>query len=94
MSEVKMSGRKIDFFRCHIDPSIGPRPKNAFKIDDPQCKGMEAEMTPIGVYVKFPMAGGIMQESLVPYPNIQSIRLRPELATVTELPLGKEKKNV
>lgn len=77
MSEFKLSGRKIDFFRCHIDPSIGPKPRNAFKVDEMK---MEAEITPIGVYTKLPDG----TESIVPFPNIQSIRLKPLLSVVEE----------
>lgn len=77
MAEVKLSGRKIKFFRCHIDPTIGPKPKNAF---DPVAMNMQAELTPLGIYTKLPTG----EENLVPYPNIQSIRLMPETDVVNE----------
>lgn len=86
MSEIKLSGRKIKFFRCHIDPSIGPKPKNAF---DPVDMRMQVcEMTPVGIYTKL-LDGS---ESVVPYPNIQSIRLMPEEAVVAEAIQSKTKK--
>lgn len=75
MSEFKLSGRKVDFFRCHIDPSIGPKPKNAFKCSDMK---MTAELTPIGIYVNYPENNeNGYAESIVPYPNVQSIKLLP-----------------
>lgn len=73
MSDVKLTGREIDYFRCHIDPSIGPKPRNAFKVDEMK---MVALMTPVGIYTRLPSG----EESVVPYPNIQSIRLKPEVA--------------
>lgn len=89
-----LKGRKISMFRCHLDPSIGPKPKNAFtKKDMPNAY---FELTPIGVYVKiiYQVPGNALQESehLVPYANVQSIKLEPvepmnekELAAVAKL---------
>ncbi len=77
MSESKLTGRKVDFFRCHIDPNIGGRAQQAFKMETMK---MEAELTPIGLWVRYPEKNdhGGFAESIVPYPNIQSIKLMPE----------------
>jgi hypothetical protein len=65
---MNLKGKKIEFFRCHIDPSIGPMPKHAF-----HCVNMklEAEILPFGIYVKTSTG----DEHIVPYANIQSIKL-------------------
>lgn len=76
MSDIKLTGRKVKFFRCHIDPSIGPKPRNAF--DPVEMKMQACELTPVGIYTK--LADG--NESIVPYPNVQMIRLLPEAAVV------------
>lgn len=69
-------GRKINTFRCQIDPMVGPKPRNAFV---PSTMGMEARLTDKGVYVKV-LAHGTFQgsEHLIPFANIQSIRLELE----------------
>ncbi len=72
-------GRKVNTFRCQVDPMVGPKPRNAFV---PSTMSMEAEMTEHGIYVKvlpYGTFGG--SEHMVPYANIQSIRLEPELET-------------
>lgn len=85
MSEVKLAGRKIKFFRCHIDPSIGPKPKNAF---DPKEMLMKAcEITPIGIYCQ--TVDG--REHIVPWPNIQKIELIQEEVAAQTSVLPKEK---
>lgn len=85
MSEVKLAGRKIKYFRCHIDPTIGPKPRNAF--DPKQMLMKSCEITPIGIYCKLVDDA----EHVVPWPNIQKIELLPdvEVDKSTVLPRGK-----
>jgi hypothetical protein len=68
---TNLNGRKIQMFRAHIDPMIGPTPRNAFN-----CKehGLTAELLPQGVFVTFLKTG---QEHLVPFANLQSIKFEP-----------------
>lgn len=88
MSEVKLSGRKIKFFRCHIDPTIGPKPRNAF--DPKQMLMKVCEITPIGVYCKTVDD----KEHIVPWPNIQKVELLEEIVEekVVQLPRGEKQK--
>lgn len=76
---MELKNRKIDMFRCHIDPAIGARAKNAFKVGNEGI--LEAELTPIGVWVKWvnqsPGNLGDTSENVVPFSNVQSIKLRP-----------------
>ncbi len=67
---MELTGRKVEFFRCHFDPSIGPRPQKAIHAEKMMC---EIEMKSEGVYVKEP--NGL--ETVVPYPNCEMIRLKP-----------------
>lgn len=84
--------RKIKMFRCHYDPIIGPTPKNAFKTDDPETCIEEAEITPAGVYVKTkPNRNKEVTEHLIPYANIQSILLFPEVKVELKDDKAKEK---
>lgn len=71
---LKLSGRKVEMFRCHIDPMIGPTPRNAFV---PSSLGMEAYVNEecTGIMVRLVETG---QEYYVPYSNIQSSRLAPQ----------------
>lgn len=80
---MDITNRKIYMFRCHIDPMIGPKPRLAFLTKDLQAQVEIASDSqgPMGVYVK--LADGI--EHLVPFSNIQSIRLDPLEANVTNL---------
>lgn len=77
----QLTGRKVHQFRCHIDPCIGPSPKNAFSIyqtsemEKQKCPWIECELTPAGVYVKVLKTGS---EHLVPFANVQAIKLVPE----------------
>lgn len=80
---INLNGRKVKGFRCHLDPMVGPVPRNAF---DMATHAMEAELTPAGVYVKV-LATGF--EHLIPYANVQSIRLQPEAEV---LPVSEKKK--
>jgi hypothetical protein len=60
---------------------VGPKPRNAFKIDE--C-GMEARLLlPVGVWVKVKATG---REHIVPFANIQSIEIEKEsLASITDI---------
>lgn len=66
-------------FRCHIDPCIPPKPRNAFHIKEFQ--GSTFELTPGGVYVKIKLnvPGNVEQwsEHLVPFANLQSVKFLP-----------------
>jgi hypothetical protein len=71
-----LTGRKVNTFRCQVDPMVGPKPRNAFV---PSTMGMEAELMDHGVYVKvMPYGTFTGSEHLIPFANIQSIRLEPE----------------
>lgn len=79
-----MNQRKVSQFRCQIDPMIGPKPANAFQMGDGagQLPG-EAYLTAVGVHVYHhyrPKLGGelVVTEHIVPYANLQSIKLIPE----------------
>jgi hypothetical protein len=73
----ELKGRRVEMFRCHLDPAIGPKARNAFSKHE--YPGWEFELTPIGVYVKtehkVPGQPTTIGEHLVPYANIQSIKL-------------------
>lgn len=75
---MELKNRKISRFRTHLDPQIGPKPRQAF---DMREMGFEAELTPIGVYIKVkrtePGKGTTEEEHVVPYANVQSIKLIP-----------------
>lgn len=77
MADIKT--RKVEMFRAHIDPAIGAKAKNAFKLGADGIK--EMEMSPIGVYVKWvntsPGNTGQESEHVVPFANIQSIKFAP-----------------
>lgn len=84
-------------FRTMYDPSVGPTPRNAFNVQDPKLR-MEAYMTPIGVYVKVltPLIDPLTKESfqpehLIPFANIQSIKLEAEQVVEEEKPKTKVK---
>lgn len=77
---MDIKNRKVKMFRCHIDPMMGARPKNAFMVKD--YPGSECELTPVGVWFRLnvvqPQQKACMKEYLVPYANIQSIELELE----------------
>lgn len=79
---MELTKRKVLMFRCHLDPGVGPMPKQAFQLSDPNSPIEEAVLTPGGVYVKMkPLRDakdGEFVEHLVPYANIQSIKLMPQ----------------
>lgn len=74
-----LKGRKVVQFRTHIDPMIGPKPRNAFDLRE--ITNGYFELTPVGVYVKLTnnLPGGVVSifEHIVPYANVQSIKLGP-----------------
>ena len=75
---MKLDGRKVAFFRAHIDPGVGPTPKNAIHAENMKLKA--CEITPAGIYVMLPDG----QEHIVPYANVQSIKLVSETPNVKE----------
>lgn len=72
---MDLTDRKILMFRCHIDPMIGPKPRLAFVPKDMRAEAEIASDStgPMGVYIK--LQDGI--EHIVPFANVQSIRLEP-----------------
>lgn len=73
---MELSKRIVNTFRAQVDPMIGPKPRNAFV---PAQMGMEAHLIDCGVYVKVLPSGTFQgSEHIVPFANIQSIRLEPE----------------
>lgn len=74
---MDLKNRKVEMFRCHIDPAIGAKAKNAFMVGKDGIK--EAELTPIGVWVRWvntsPGNQGNEAEHLVPFANVQSVKL-------------------
>jgi hypothetical protein len=82
---MEVNKRKVLMFRAHYDPMIGPTPKNAFMLSDPNSPIEDAEMTPAGIYVRMkPLKGGQAVEHVVPYANIQSIKLKPQAQEAVE----------
>ena len=76
---MQVSNRRIQMFRCYRPPLIGPKVDLAYV---PKDKNLQAEICEFGVWVK-ELANGT--EHMVPYANIESIRLEPEVASITEL---------
>ena len=80
MSSPNLKNRSVTRFRTQIDPMIGSRPMNAF--DKKMFPDWEMELTPAGVYVKAfsgsPTGQRKMEEHIVPFANIQSIKLAEE----------------
>lgn len=68
----ELKGRRVDVWRCQIDPMIPPAPANAFKVGIKNIA--HAELTPAGVYV---LTMKEKMEFMIPYANIQSIKLAP-----------------
>lgn len=67
---VELKGRKVLFFRANIEPGICASPKNAIHYSEMDT----IELNPAGVYVKSKKG----DEHLVPYGNVQTIKLLPE----------------
>ncbi len=79
---MELNKRKVKMVRCHYDPMLGPTPRNAFMLTDPNSPIEFAELTPVGIYfkmksVKDQKADVPNKEHLVPFANIQSIELMP-----------------
>ena len=96
---MELLKRKVKMFRCHLDPGIGPMPRNAFMLTDPNSPIEFAQITPIGIYIKMkPIRDakeGVFREHLVPYANLQSVELMNEEADLTEsvkIDISKSKK--
>lgn len=83
---MDVSNRRVKMFRCHIDPMVGPKPKLAFVPEDMRAIAEIANDSqgPMGIYIK--LADGL--EHIIPFSNIQSIRLEPmaipEVASLEE----------
>ena len=74
-----LKNRKVEMFRCHLDPNINGKSQNAFSKLDIRFAGWTFELTPVGVYVsgKAAKPGGkemTDEDHLVPFANIQSIK--------------------
>lgn len=87
MADLK--NRKVLMFRCHLDPMVGAKSKNAFHRKDVGPDWI-MELSPAGVYVRsvVKIPGSrlpVVREHLVPFSNIQSIEFEP-------LPEEEEKK--
>ncbi len=76
---MNVSKRKILMFRCIAEPSIGPKPRQAFSKQE--LSSWDFELTPVGVYVRLPVRINNVEtfaEHLVPFANIQTIKFAPE----------------
>lgn len=76
---MDLKNRRASRFRTQIDPMIAGKPRNAFDMSD--FPGGVFELTPIGMYVKVtvrvPGNAPREEEHIVPYANIQSVKLYP-----------------
>ncbi len=76
---MEIKNRKIEMFRTYYDPSIGPKPMQAFSRK--AMPNAEMELCPLGVYVKLtlriPGNKDLITEHIVPYTNVQMIKLAP-----------------
>lgn len=68
LSNTTIIGREVEMFRCHFNPMLTPTARQAFM---PKDYGMKAIIADMGVHVT--LASGV--EHLVPYANIESLRL-------------------
>lgn len=75
---MKIGGRQVAMFRCHIDPMIGPKPRNAFVPSDLNMKAFISQ-NETGVVVQ--MADGT--EHFIFSANIQSVRLSPDIEPIS-----------
>lgn len=77
---AKAASQKVKMFRCHLDPMIGPKARNAFVMgtEAGQLPG-SAELTAIGVKVDLlPVKGAAVGRSyLVPFANVQCVEIEP-----------------
>lgn len=79
MDEFSVSGREVEMFRCHIDPMIGPKPRQAFMPKDINARA----------YIDDKVTGIIMKlhdgtEHFIFGSNVQSTRLK-KLEPVEEI---------
>jgi hypothetical protein len=94
---MELAGRKIRMFRAHYDPIIGPTPRNAFDLNDPNSPIDVAEMAKDfdGIYVKCKPTkdskDGAYAEHFIPLANIQSIKLMPIALEETKRGPGRPK---
>lgn len=73
---MNLTGRTVAMFRTQTDPMVGPKPRNAFV---PKDMAMEATLLDCGVYVKvLPYGKFEGSEHIIPFANVQSIRLEPK----------------
>lgn len=70
---MKIAGRIVSMFRTMYDPMIGPKPLNAFV---PDSMGAKAVISEEGTAVIMTLSNG--NQHVVPFTNVQSIRLAPE----------------
>lgn len=79
---MDLKGRKIAMFRAHYDPSIGPKPQNAFMMSEPNSPIEECTMQEHGLYIKCKPVkdskDGLGAEHFLPFSIIQTIRFFPE----------------
>ena len=78
---VDLTDRQVLMFRCHIDPMIGYKAQQAFKLDDPLLKPInpKAYFSPgNGVYVTWTHKDLGPMLDLVPLANLQSVKLKPD----------------
>lgn len=68
----KLAGRHVAMFRCMYDPSIGPKPRNAFM---PKDFGGSAIVSDYESGLIVTTQDG--SEHFVPFTNIQTTRLEP-----------------
>jgi len=78
---TKAAGRQVRMFRCHIDPMIGPKSRNAFV---PKDMGAEAYINDEATGVIIRLANG--REHFVFSANVQSIELESDNDVVTLKP--------
>ena len=79
---MTLVGRRLRMFRCHIDPHIPPKPRQAFTFgtEHGQQEG-EAYITPVGVYANVKVQDGVKwvwREYVIPHSNIECMELYPE----------------
>lgn len=74
-----IAGREVEMFRCHIDPMIGPKPRNAFMPKDINARAFVIS-EPDGIYII--LHNGV--EHIVFGSNVQSLRLAPQPEVVAE----------
>lgn len=80
---MNLIGQKVKIFRCHVDPNIPPKTRNAFMIG----KGMdqlnaEAYVVEQGVWIKLNFSDTSTKIEgrtfLIPWTNLENVELFPE----------------